>query len=1040
MTATSIYNALDYGATGNGSTDDTTAIQSTIDASVGSPGSPTSGAPPAVGGGVCYVGAGVYPISLPLVIPQGCHLIIDGKLKLVDNATNCPVLLSIVGSSVLIGGSGTLDGNYGGQKLASLAKSQAGIATPNGTGYNSITVTGLTIQNFTANGVNIVGASNVHLDGLTITNCHVANQFASVAGGPTATNCHAQRLTITGTDDYGFAFYNGVVDSSISNSYLSDNNLNIGILSDSNPVPSSGIRIVGNHCFAAKVNPGIAVRANTCPDPSDPSQACTPITHSNIHILNNHVYNNGDGKSRRGGGIQVTTTDTCMIAGNHCSGDLGDEIVIGDDGPAASSYWGCSNITVTGNKCYGAGVGGSGIAIRVPWNAPVALHSNVMVAQNVTNGNAGNGILVSGVSNCTVDGNHCSSDRGAGIAVGALVTQLHKHGNTINGVLHDTADSSASDLWVPRGTGRLADSHNLMWSTTGQMNYGVQGGPNNNVMMHGLWIGGWAIAPTNYDISGLNVQQTDNGVPIVGGPTTIGTAARAPQVGAYAFGTAVTVPAATKVLAPGWVSVQDFGATGDGTTDDSAAFVNAIAYAQTNTLAVYVPPGTYNLAYGWRIDTAGLLIFGDDADLCTLLNNGAATTLFTLTAQGITIRNLGFSSGAVLGPTIAISGTECTVQDCKFQVYTTAIQLLGVPSTAIGYTRITGNRFLGNDALTPGPTAAIQWVGTHDDVLIAGNRFGLGNASGGINCATLGSAHGVSVVNNLFCEDASVACIGDTTTVAEKQYWTIVGNVFESISTALKIGYSTQIPGDAYLTFSGNTIQLWNNSNSGAVAIDDGSGTGGRGTPALVITGNVFDDTGVATETAALADPFLLAGFTLTGNTVTTTADGATLGTQALTLTEDQAVIGNNSGAPVQLTSAQPGGNWAAIACPTLGPGTLPVPPILDYNPTNTGTPVTVLTYTPASSAGSTPPVAGLYTLDLYVRVVGAPTTITLLVTYTDATGSQTITIFNNVTQPVGSYSVPRVVLSAVGGQPITVAVTVSAFNQAYVSATLRAG
>src|SRR5689334_11016282 len=40
-----------------------------------------------------------------------------------------------------------------------------------------------------------------------------------------------------------------------------------------------------------------------------------------------------------------------------------------------------------------------------------------------------------------------------------------------------------------------------------------------------------------------------------------------------------------------WVSVKDFGATGDGTTDDSTAFDNAVSTGRL----VHVPAGTYRV-------------------------------------------------------------------------------------------------------------------------------------------------------------------------------------------------------------------------------------------------------------------------------------------------------------------------------------------------------------------------------------------------------------------------------------------------------------
>ena len=42
-----------------------------------------------------------------------------------------------------------------------------------------------------------------------------------------------------------------------------------------------------------------------------------------------------------------------------------------------------------------------------------------------------------------------------------------------------------------------------------------------------------------------------------------------------------------------WVNVKDFGAIGDGATDDTTAFINCLAYCQTAGKAMFLPDGTY---------------------------------------------------------------------------------------------------------------------------------------------------------------------------------------------------------------------------------------------------------------------------------------------------------------------------------------------------------------------------------------------------------------------------------------------------------------
>lgn len=58
------------------------------------------------------------------------------------------------------------------------------------------------------------------------------------------------------------------------------------------------------------------------------------------------------------------------------------------------------------------------------------------------------------------------------------------------------------------------------------------------------------------------------------------------------------------------LSVGMFGATGDGTTDDTAAIQAAINYAQANGCSLYIPPGIYLISATLTIDNGGLVLQG----------------------------------------------------------------------------------------------------------------------------------------------------------------------------------------------------------------------------------------------------------------------------------------------------------------------------------------------------------------------------------------------------------------------------------------------
>jgi hypothetical protein len=127
------------------------------------------------------------------------------------------------------------------------------------------------------------------------------------------------------------------------------------------------------------------------------------------------------------------------------------------------------------------------------------------------------------------------------------------------------------------------------------------------------------------------------------------------------------------------VNVLDYGAKGDGTTDDTAAFTAALATGKS----VYVPQGTYKVApvstpvggiepnrtSAWIL-TSGQTIYGDGVTSVLLWGSATVQCFFkATTATNIALRNLKFVGGyssIIVFPDTDGSVDGVTVSDCYF--------------------------------------------------------------------------------------------------------------------------------------------------------------------------------------------------------------------------------------------------------------------------------------------------------------------------------------------------------------------------------------
>ena len=115
-----------------------------------------------------------------------------------------------------------------------------------------------------------------------------------------------------------------------------------------------------------------------------------------------------------------------------------------------------------------------------------------------------------------------------------------------------------------------------------------------------------------------------------------------------------------------YVNVKDFGATGDGNTNDTNAFLKALEKSNT----IYFPKGTYVIQNA-LIDRSNVTIFGDNGN--TFIKNNQNTQTFHFKNSGysesITIRDLNFTGNRDLNNQTHIKmygGKNVSIYNCTF--------------------------------------------------------------------------------------------------------------------------------------------------------------------------------------------------------------------------------------------------------------------------------------------------------------------------------------------------------------------------------------
>jgi hypothetical protein len=293
------------------------------------------------------------------------------------------------------------------------------------------------------------------------------------------------------------------------------------------------------------------------------------------------------------------------------------------------------------------------------------------------------------------------------------------------------------------------------------------------------------------------------------------------------------------------VSVKDFGAVGDGVTDDTAAFINALATGKN----VYVPYGAYLLN---SFSITDQTLFGEG----TLKWKSNATTNWITLTNNAGLSGLTFDGNAsnqsflndVGG--VYVTGVNANIDKCNFTNFR-KFAVWTIPNAAIGG-RVANCRFYSSGTVSNANAVTIRssnWV-------VTGNHFDGTNWGSDAHMVRTGQfsddttpVKNISITGNFFT-NPRYTCI-----VLElySQGIAITGNTFDTALQGIKIESSGATQFDISIT--GNTIKnLTQESNSnnltGTRVIFDGNTIENSGSTVIgpygICSNNIFYNCGSA--------------------------------------------------------------------------------------------------------------------------------------------------------------------------------------------------
>jgi parallel beta-helix repeat protein len=256
-------------------------------------------------------------------------------------------------------------------------------------------------------------------------------------------------------------------------------------------------------------------------------------------------------------------------------------------------------------------------------------------------------------------------------------------------------------------------------------------------------------------------------------------------------------------LAKAFVSITDFGAVGDGKSDNRAAIQAAADYAHAHGADVYVPDGTFQ--HRGVISLNGVVLFGNGAS-SVLKAVDSLDQAVSLTGDGAALRNLTLDSDANARSARNNSSKVLVVSATHFTIENVTI----VNSNSAGilvYDSAHGT--IQNNALRYTMADAIQLTAGTNDVVVRANRIDHAGDDGiaVVSYESTGLAHDITITGNQVVNNdwgRNISVVGGEHIQITNNY--VSGNAagLAGIYLATEGAYDTM--GVAHVSVTGNTI------------------------------------------------------------------------------------------------------------------------------------------------------------------------------------------------------------------------------------------